>query len=170
MTQVTVQQLEENIARMEKQLEEMKTALKDKMRGDGVALEKADKLWFLNPAGDALIIKCTPAVDVVNQGHYFTSKEAAMKESERRGLVQKMRIAAHEAGGVDWGETLFGSKYFPYWSRDFKDPKLENSVKYGMTGFERFSQLPHFPTEESLKGFIETLTKEQQKLLICGVD
>jgi len=155
--------LEENIARMEKELAAMKAALESK-KHKGVALGKAEKLWWLDSGGYASTnMTFFSSSSTMRQGNFFTSKEAAEKESERRELVQKMRIAAHEAGGVDWAD-LESSKYYPTWG-------VASNV-YDVRDYTSHinSSLPHFPSSESLVDFMATLTLDQACLLICGLD
>ena len=164
----TKKELTGNIARMEKELEEMKASLEnmpdDKPQRDGVALDIASASCNILSSGN--VGTFVGASDLttrhLNQGGLFTTREAAEKEIQRRKLVQRMRVAANEAGGVDWGDNSL--KYYPVYS------EAENLYTIWPATYIRSSQLPHFPTEESLETFMDSLSKEEQKLLICGLD
>ena len=161
----TKKELTGNIARMEKELEEMKASLEnmpdDKPQRDGVALDLVSgDVVSLYSCGS--ICYNVPVPYELEQGNVLTSPEAARKEGKRRELVQRMRVAANEAGGVDWEDTSL--KYYPVYS------VAENLYTTRPAVAIRTSQLPHFPTEESLEVFMDSLSKEEQKLLICGLD
>ena len=166
----TKKELTGNIARMEKELEEMKASLEnmpdDKPPRDGVALDWGGDRFVVDGVGNIAILQSKHywPDSTLRHGSTFTTREAAEKEVQRRKLVQRMRVAANEAGGVDWEDTST-EKYYPKYRLGGKCNKLRVCCKW-----IRSSQLPHFPTEESLETFMDSLSKEEQKLLICGLD
>ena len=134
----------------------------DKPNVGRVALNSEEVRYQL--FSDWYIIPCKyQGSRVLEQGNYFTSLKAAQLESKRRELVQKMRIAADEAGGVDWN-NLLEYKYHPCY--DFEREDVFISYRY----HSRSCQLPHFPDRGSLEHFLADLTKHEERLLICGLD
>ncbi len=165
----TKKELTGNIARMEKELEEMKASLEnmpdDKPQRDGAALDWGGDRFVVDGVGNisTLQSKYYWPDSTLRHGSTFTTREAAEKEIQRRNLVQRDGAAANEAGGVDWEDTPT-EKWFPEYRLDGEYYTTCCAVLL------RSSQLPHFPTEESLENFMDSLSEEEQKLLICGLD
>jgi hypothetical protein len=97
----------------------------------------------------------------VSNDNAFIDQESAQLQAQRNTLVHKMRLAALESP-VDWNDKE--EKYFLSWACDDK----ETIIQYAQV--VRSSQLPHFACYAKLKNFMNSLSKDQQKLLIYGVE
>jgi hypothetical protein len=98
--------------------------------------------------------------EIIKNDNAFIDQESAQLQAQRNTLVHKMRVAAAECP-VDWSKQEY--KYYPTWFI---------SGHYGVEAVSsiRASQLPHFACEEKLRTFMQSLSTDQQKLLICGVE
>jgi hypothetical protein len=90
----------------------------------------------------------------------FIDKESAQLQAQRNTLVYRMRVAALECP-VDWSEGE--NKYYPTWI-------IRGHYGVGIVYSIRASQLPHFANRSKLEMFMNSLSTEEQKLLICGVE
>jgi hypothetical protein len=91
----------------------------------------------------------------------FVDYKAAELQAQRNTLVYRMRLAALDCP-VDWSNEE--AKYLPIW--DYVDGDTYVSSRL----YSRSSQLPHFACDAELRKFIRLLSKDEQKLLICGVE
>lgn len=161
------QELSDNIKRMEQELAEMKENLAkmpdDKPEYRGVARNTSEARYYVSVLGS---VRIDVAIDpsCVKQGNNFTDNFSAQQESKRRILVQRMRVAASEVAPCDDWVMHSDYKYFPYWDHAVS----RYDVAYRQT--MRSSNLPHFPNSVDLRKFMDSLTKEEQQLLICGLD
>jgi hypothetical protein len=92
----------------------------------------------------------------------FIDKESAQLQAQRNTLVYRMRVAALECP-VDWSEGKENKNYVR-WSFD------KNNFYLNSCTLSRFSQLPHFACRTKLEIFMSSLSADEQKLLICGVE
>jgi hypothetical protein len=99
--------------------------------------------------------------DAINNDNTFVDEQSAKLQSQRNTLVYNMRVAALECP-VDWIDCE--EKYFPSW--DCKDKCIYVSFRH----CNRASQLPHFLCDDKLFKFMDSLSADEQKLLICGVE
>jgi hypothetical protein len=97
----------------------------------------------------------------VSNDNAFIDQESAQLQAQRNTLVYRMRVAALESP-VDWSNEE--AKYLPIW--DYEDGDTNVASRH----YSRSSQLPHFACEAELRKFIRLLSKDEQKLLICGVE
>jgi hypothetical protein len=102
-----------------------------------------------------------PSVCFINNDNAFIDQESAQLQAQRNTLVYRMRVAALECP-VNWNDKE--EKYFLSWACDDK----ETIIQYAQV--VRSSQLPHFACYAKLKNFMNSLSKDQQKLLIYGVE
>jgi hypothetical protein len=100
-------------------------------------------------------------IGIVENDNAFIDKESAQLQAQRNTLVYRMRVAALESP-VDWSNEE--AKYLPIW--DYEDGDTNVSSRH----YSRSSQLPHFACDAELRKFIRLLSKDEQKLLICGVE
>jgi hypothetical protein len=101
-----------------------------------------------------------PSVCFINNDNAFIDEESAQLQAQRNTLVHKMRVAAAECP-VDWSKQEY--KYYPTWF-------ISGHYGVGAVSSIRASQLPHFACEEKLRTFMQSLSTDEQKLLICGVE
>tara|TARA_R110000772_G_scaffold128048_1_gene235605 strand:+ start:52 stop:540 length:489 start_codon:yes stop_codon:yes gene_type:complete len=99
--------------------------------------------------------------DIIQNDNAFIDKESALLEAQRNTLVYRMRVAAAESP-VDWSDKL--DKFHPNWDC----LRIRWNLSWANTF--RYSQLPHFACKEKLKESMKSLSPEEQKLLICGVE
>ena len=99
--------------------------------------------------------------ECINNDNAFTDKESAQLQSQRNTLVYKMRVAADDSP-VDWNDNTH--KYYPGW--DFEC----ECIYFSSISYIRISQLPHFVCKNKLEAFMNSLSSDEQKLLICGVE
>jgi hypothetical protein len=97
----------------------------------------------------------------INNDNAFIDEASAQIQAQRNTLVYRMRVAALESP-VDWGK--YQDKYYPCWYL------TDNSLDFETARLFRTSQLPHFACKEKLREFMENLSTDEQKLLICGVE
>jgi hypothetical protein len=77
-----------------------------------------------------------------------------------------MRVAAVDSP-VDWSDEGKNRKYYQYYPLwDF----ASNRCAINCSCTLRVSQLPHFASRERLDEFMDTLSADEQQLLICGVE
>tara|TARA_R110000823_G_scaffold278607_2_gene396991 strand:+ start:141 stop:626 length:486 start_codon:yes stop_codon:yes gene_type:complete len=100
-------------------------------------------------------------IGMVENDNAFIDQESAQLQAQRNKLVYRMRVAALECP-VNWNDKE--EKYFLSWACDDK----ETIIQYAQV--VRSSQLPHFACYAKLKNFMNSLSKDQQKLLIYGVE
>jgi hypothetical protein len=100
-------------------------------------------------------------IGMVENDNAFIDKESAQLQAQRNTLVYRMRVAAAECP-VDWSNQE--DKYFL--SLDCYD----NEINIAYSKIVRRSQLPHFASKFKLEIFINSLSTDEQKLLICGVE
>jgi hypothetical protein len=97
----------------------------------------------------------------VSNDNAFIDEESAQLQAQRNTLVYRMRVAALECP-VDWSNEE--AKYLPIWDYQEGDTNVRSRH------YSRSCQLPHFACDEELRKFIRLLSKDEQKLLICGVE
>ena len=97
----------------------------------------------------------------VSNDNAFIDQESAQLQAQRNTLVYRMRVAAAECP-VDWSDE--NAKFYPKWLF------LYNMYQYVGAETQRDSQLPHFSCEFKLITFMKSLSTDEQKLLICGVE
>jgi hypothetical protein len=100
-------------------------------------------------------------IGMVENDNAFIDKESAQLQAQRNTLVYRMRVAALESP-VDWSNEE--AKYLPIWDYQEGDTNVRSRH------YSRSCQLPHFACDEELRKFIRLLSKDEQKLLICGVE
>jgi hypothetical protein len=100
-------------------------------------------------------------IGMVENDNAFIDKESAQLQAQRNTLVYRMRVAAAECP-VDW--DYCGNKFYPAWSH------INKSYNCLASQVNRKSQLSHFACEEKLNMFMNSLSTDEQKLLICGVE
>jgi hypothetical protein len=100
-------------------------------------------------------------IGMVENDNAFIDEESAQLQAQRNTLVYRMRVAALECP-VDWNDGK--DKYFLSWGCDNK----KTIIQYAQV--VRRSQLPHFACYARLKNFMNSLSTDEQKLLICGVE
>jgi hypothetical protein len=97
---------------------------------------------------------------LVENDNAFINEESAELQALRNTLVHKMRVAALECP-VDWSGGK--DKYYPTWI-------IKGHYGVGTLYNIRASQLPHFANRLKLEAFMNSLSTDEQKLLICGVE
>jgi hypothetical protein len=115
----------------------------------------------LNAFGSAFKSYSAYVNECMKNDNAFIDEESAQLQSQRNTLVYRMRVAAAECP-VDWSDGE--DKYFLSWGCDDK----KTIIQYAQV--VRRSQLPHFACYAKLKNFMNSLSTDQQKLLICGVE
>ncbi|MFT4804560.1 MAG: hypothetical protein ACI9YE_001764 [Psychroserpens sp.] len=115
--------------------------------------------FFLSPCGS--LFDDEDSSSLAENDNAFIDKESAQLQAQRNTLVYRMRVAALESP-VDWSNEE--AKYLPIW--DYEDGDTNVSSRH----YSRSSQLPHFACDAELRKFIRLLSKDEQKLLICGVE
>jgi hypothetical protein len=116
--------------------------------------------WWLGGNGDIYKIHVKKSVYIEND-NAFIDEESAQLQAQRNTLVYRMRVAALECP-VDWSDQE--DKYFL--SFDCYD----NEINIAYSKIVRRSQLPHFASKFKLEIFMNSLSTDEQKLLICGVE
>jgi hypothetical protein len=96
----------------------------------------------------------------IENDNAFIDRESAQLQAQRNTLVHKMRLAALECP-VDWSDGK--DKYYPTWI-------MRGHYGVGTVYSIRASQLPHFANRLKLEAFMHSLSTDEQKLLICGVE
>jgi hypothetical protein len=115
--------------------------------------------FFLSPCGS--LFDDEDSSSLAENDNAFIDKESAQLQAQRNTLVYRMRVAAAECP-VDWSNQE--DKYFL--SLDCYD----NEINIAYSKIVRRSQLPHFASKFKLEIFINSLSTDEQKLLICGVE
>jgi hypothetical protein len=113
--------------------------------------------WSIDETGNF----CDTDLSVCKNDNAFVDEESAQLQSQRNTLVHKMRLAALECP-VDWSDK--DAKFYPKWLF------LYNMFEYVGTETQRDSQLPHFASQVKLQDFMSSLSTDERKLLICGVE
>tara|TARA_R110000772_G_C13228185_1_gene432479 strand:+ start:481 stop:939 length:459 start_codon:yes stop_codon:yes gene_type:complete len=113
--------------------------------------------WGLNSLGD---VNKYGGFNISLNDNAFIDEESAGLQAQRNTLVYKTRVAALECP-VDWSDE--GNKYYPTWI-------ISGHYGVGIVYSIRRSQLPHFANRLKLEMFMDSLSTEEQKLLICGVE
>jgi hypothetical protein len=114
--------------------------------------------WGLNSLGD---VNKYGGFNISLNDNAFIDEESAKLQAQRNTLVYRMRLAALESP-VDWSNKEV--KYLPIW--DYEDGDTYVASRH----YSRSSQLPHFACDAELRKFIHSLSTDEQKLLICGVE
>tara|TARA_R110000822_G_scaffold6947_1_gene28967 strand:+ start:41 stop:502 length:462 start_codon:yes stop_codon:yes gene_type:complete len=114
--------------------------------------------WGLNALGD---VNKYGGFSISLNDNAFVDEESAQLQAQRNTLVYRMRVAALDCP-VDWSNNE--GKYHFYWSYDRGEINIT-----GRTSL-RYTELPHFACQEKLIKFMKSLSKDEQKLLICGVE
>ena len=125
-------------------------------------LSEDENGYALNSLGDAFNCNNTDLATLASNDNAFIDKESAQLQAQRNKLVHKMRLAAADCP-VDWSDNQ-ASKYYVIW--DFDD----SSRYVRSSGYNRHSQLPHFSNCSKLEMFMSTLSPQEQKLLVAGVE
>jgi hypothetical protein len=112
-------------------------------------------------SSDGSVFSSQYSTGLIENDNAFIDKESAQLQAQRNTLVYRMRVAALECP-VNWNDKE--EKYFLSWACDDK----ETIIQYAQV--VRSSQLPHFACYAKLKNFMNSLSKDQQKLLIYGVE
>jgi hypothetical protein len=115
----------------------------------------------LNAFGSAFKSYSAYVNECMKNDNAFIDEESAQLQAQRNTLVYRMRVAALESP-VDWSNEE--AKYLPIW--DYQDGDTNVASRH----YSRSSQLPHFACDAELRKFIRLLSKDEQKLLICGVE
>jgi hypothetical protein len=115
--------------------------------------------FFLSPCGS--LFDDEDSSSLAENDNAFIDEESAQLQAQRNTLVYRMRLAALECP-VDWSDKE--RKYFPSW--DYRD----NCISVISRCYLRASQLPHFACNSKLNVFMNSLSTDEQKLLICGVE
>jgi hypothetical protein len=102
-----------------------------------------------------------PSICFIENDNAFIDEESAQLQAQRNTLVYRMRVAALDCP-VDWSENT--DKHYPRWNFAIKNSDLI------FVSVVRNSQLPHFASKFKLEIFMNSLSTEEQKLLICGVE
>jgi hypothetical protein len=113
--------------------------------------------WGLNSLGD---VNKYGGFNISLNDNAFIDEESAKLQAQRNTLVYRMRVAAAECP-VDWSKGE--NKYYPTWI-------IRGHYGVGIVYSIRASQLPHFANRLKLVMFMNSLSTEEQKLLICGVE
>jgi hypothetical protein len=112
-------------------------------------------------SSDGSVFSSQDSTGLIENDNAFIDQESAQLQAQRNTLVYRMRVAASECP-VDWDDTQ--DKYYPRWNLSFKNSDLMS------VSAVRNSQLPHFACYARLKNFMNSLSTDEQKLLICGVE
>jgi hypothetical protein len=127
-------------------------------------LNSVDKSWSVLGGGETHsfgVLSYKSAC--INNDNTFVDEQSASLQSQRNKLVYKMRVAALDSP-VDWSDEGENIKYYASW--EFLTFSYEADYSYTF----RVSQLPHFASSERLDEFMNTLSSDEQQLLICGVE
>ena len=125
-------------------------------------LIKGGSAYGVNTLGDSYQYPTGLITEISENDNAFIDKESAQLQAQRNKLVHKMRLAAAVCP-VDWSDNQ-EYKYFFIW--DFDD----SSCYVRSSRCDRFSQLPYFSNFSKLEVFINTLSLQEQKLLVVGVE
>jgi hypothetical protein len=112
-------------------------------------------------SSDGSVFSSQYSTGLIENDNAFIDKESVQLQAQRNKLVHQMRVAALECP-VDWSNEE--AKYLPIW--DYVDGDTNVASRH----YSRSSQLPHFACDAELRKFIRLLSKDEQKLLICGVE
>ena len=124
-------------------------------------LIKDGSAYGVSAFGDAFNCNNTYLATLASNDNAFIDKESAQLQAQRNKLAHKMRLAAADSP-VDWSNRE--NKYSPTW--DFR----VNSYCADISWSIRISQLPYFAKRSKLEMFMNTLSPQEQKLLVVGVE
>jgi hypothetical protein len=151
-----IQEINSNLKEVELEREICK-AVMESFKSKRVLVDDVD-CYFVSPVGCIRQLES----DCLNENdNAFVDFKSAQRQAQRNTLVYRMRVAALECP-VNWNDKE--EKYFLSWACDDK----ETIIQYAQV--VRSSQLPHFACYAKLKNFMNSLSKDQQKLLIYGVE
>ena len=140
----------------DKQAKELlKPRSKRALSGDGRA-------YGVGAFGDTYKYTVFSLATFVSNDNAFIDEESAQLQAQRNTLVHKMRLAAADCP-VDWSDSQ-ERKYFFIWDFDDSSCYVRSSCDI------RYSQLPHFSNLSKLEMFMNTLSPQEQKLLVVGVE
>ncbi len=141
------------------QLEEKHAGELEKPKSKRILVDGLD-CHFVSPVGS--VFDNEDSSSLTDNDNAFIDKESAQLQAQRNTLVYKMRVDALECP-VDWSN--FEKKYYPTWKFN-----QCGELFFHHSNFIRVSQLPHFASKSKLEIFMNSLSADEQKLLICGVE
>ena len=125
-------------------------------------LIKGGSAYGVSASGDTYKYPTHCVIETIENDNAFIDEESAQLQAQRNKLVHKMRLAAADSPPVDWSESQ--GKHTLAWDI------VSNSYFVHSTYDNRYSQLPHFSNRSKLEVFMNTLSTQEQKLLVVGVE